>query len=193
MKWKEVTTISPCPMMTTLHHLLLSQEPTCHLRSNSSFLTGDLQYPLAGQHPLSLMVKILQFPWEAPPSNVTTINPKLLSLPICHSMQHTPHTPLTTPSPMMPTTPQRTPSPAPHQKSSPTPPPVQTPYQSRHNHSWRSNTLWDQYIRTQGLMIPDPLYKLPGPHHQVKKPRRYAVTLEERHCHKHPAPSTYRD
>ena len=167
-------------MTTPLHCSLLSQEPTCHLRSDSSFSTGNLQYPLFGQHLLSPMVRIPQFPQEAPPSAATTINPKLLSLPICHSMQRTPCTPPTTPSPMTPTTPQRTPSPAPRQKST-TPPPVQTPYQSCHNHSWRVSTLWDWYIHTQGLMIPDPLYKSPGPHCRVKKPRHYAATLEE--CH----------
>ena len=151
-------------MTTPLHHSLLSQEPTFHLRSNSSFSTGDLQYPLAGPHLLSLRVKIPLFPWEAPPSAETTINPRLLSLPICHSMLCTPHTPPTTPSPMTPTTPLRTPSPAPHQRSpTPTPPPVQTPYQSCHDHSWRASTLWDQYIRTQGLRIPDPLYKASKP------------------------------
>ena len=114
------------------------------------------------------------------PSDETTINPWILSLPICHSMQHTPRTPPTTPSPMT-TTPQRAPSPAPHQKS-PTPPPLaQTPYQSRHDHSWRVSTLWDWYIRTQGLTVPDPLYKSSTSRWHVKKPRRYAATPEERH------------
>src|SRR6202012_2742849 len=137
MKWKEVMILS-CLMMTTpLHRSLLSQEPTCHLRSESSFSTGDLQYPLVGQHLLSLTVRILQFQQEAPPSVETTINPRLLSLPICHSMQRTPRTPPTTPSPTTLTTPQRTRSPAPRQKSS-TPTPVQTPFQSRHDHSWRA-------------------------------------------------------
>ena len=151
-------------MTTPLHRSLLSQELTCHLRSDSSFSTGDLQYPPAGPHLLSLRVKIPQFPQGAPPSAETTINPRLLSLPICHSMQRTPRTPLTTPCPMTPTTPLRTPSPAPHQKSPmPTPPPVQTPYQSHHDHSWRVSTLWDWYICTQGLRIPDPLYKSPEP------------------------------
>ena len=167
-------------MTTPLHRSLLSWELTCHLRSNSSFSTGDLQYPLAGQHLLSLRVKILLFLQEAPPSAETTINPKLLSLPICHSVQRTPRTPLTTPSPTTLTTPQRTPSPAPCQKS-PTPPPVQTPYQSCHDHSWRVSTLWDRYLHTQGLRIPDPLYKSAEPHCQVKKPRHYMVTPEE--CH----------
>ena len=163
-------------MNTPLHRSLLSREPTCHLRSDSSFSTGDLQYPLAGQHLLSPRVKIPPFPREAPPSAETTINPRLLSLPICHSMQRTPRTPLTTPSP---TTPQRTPSPALRPKS-PTPP-VQTPYQSRHDHSWRASTLWDRYIRTQGLTIPDPLYKSSTSRRRIKKPRRYAATPEERH------------
>ena len=146
-------------MTTPLHRSLLSWELTCHLRSDSSFLTGNLQYPLAGQHLLSPRVRILQFQQGAPPSIETTINPRLLSLPICHSMQHTPCTPPITPCPPTPTTPLRTPSPAPHQKSPmPTPPPVWTPYQSDHDHSWRASTLWDQYICTQGLRIPDPLY-----------------------------------
>ena len=43
------------------------------------------------------------------------------------------------------------------------------------------STLWDRYIRTQGLTIPDPLYKSSTSHRRVKKPRRYAATLEERH------------
>ena len=60
-------------------------------------------------------------------------------------------------------------------------PPVQTPYQSRHNHSWRVSTLWDWYIWTQGLTIPDPLYKSSTSHQRVKKPLRYAATPEERH------------
>ena len=160
---RKATTLPPClTMATPLHRSLLSRELTCHLRSESSFSTGDLQYPPAGQHLLSLRVKIPPFPMEAPPYAETTINPKLLSLPICHSMQCTPCTPLTTPSPMTLTTPQRTPSPAPLQKSPmPTPPPVQNPYQSHHDHTWRASTLWDQYIRTQGLTIPDPLYKSP--------------------------------
>ena len=168
-------------MNTPLHCSLLSRESTCHLRSDSSFSTGDLQYPLAGQHLLSPRVKIPPFPQKAPPSAETAINPRLLSLPICHSMQHTPRTPLTTPSPTTPTTPQRTPSPVPHPKS-PTPtPPVQTPYQSHHDHSWRASTLWDRYIQTQGLTIPDPLYKSSTSRRCVKKPRRYAATPEE--CH----------
>ena len=141
----KTTTHLPCLMMTTpLHLSLLSQEPTCHLRSESSFSTGDLQYP--EQHLLSLTVRILQFRQEAPPSAETTINPRLLSLPICHSMQHTPHTPPTSPSPTTLTTPQRTPSPALPPKSPLTDPSAQTPYQSRHDHSWRSSTLWDRYI-----------------------------------------------
>ena len=169
-------------MTTPLHLSLLSHQPTCHLRSDSSFLTGDLQYPLAGQHPLSPTVRVPPFQQKVPPSDKTTINPKLLSLQICHSMQRTPHTPPTTPSPGMPTVPPKTPSPAPHQKS-PTPqPPVQTPYQSHHDHSWRASTLWDRYIWTQGLTIPDPLYKSSTSHRHVKKPRRYAATLEE-HYH----------
>ena len=168
-------------MTTPLHRSLLSHQLTCHLRSDSSFSTGDLQYPLAGQHPLSPMVKVPQFRQGAPPSDETTINPKLLSLPICHSMQHTPCTPSTTPSPTTPTTPQRTPSPAPHQKSLTPPPPVQTPYQSRHDHSWRASTLWDRYIRTQGLTIPDPLYKPSISRRRIKKPRHYAATPEERY------------
>ena len=168
-------------MTTPLHHSLLSRELTCHLRSDSSFSTGNLQYPLAGPHFLSPRVKKPPFPQGAPPSTETTINPRLLSLPICHSMQCTPHTPPTTPSPMTPTTPQRTHSPAPHQKS-PTPPPAQTPYQSHHNHSWRASILWDRYICTQGLRILDPLYKSVEPRRQVKKPWWYAVTLEE-HFH----------
>ena len=45
-----------------------------------------------------------------------------------------------------------------------------------------TSTLWDQYIRTQGLTIPDPLYKSPGTRHRVKKPRHYAATPEE-HYH----------
>ena len=61
------------------------------------------------------------------------------------------------------------------------PPPVQTPYQSCHDHSWRASTLWDWYIRTQGLTIPDPLYKSPGARRRVKKPRRYVATPEERY------------
>ena len=181
MRRGKATTTPSCPMMTTpLHHSLLSHQSTCHLRSDSSFSTGDLQYPLAGPHLLSLMVRIPQFQQEAPPSVETTINPRLLSLPICHSMQCTSCTPPTTPSPMSLTTPLRTPSPAPHQKST-TPPLAQTPYQSCHDHSWRASTLWDRYIRTQGLMIPDPLYQSPGPHRRVKKPRCYAATPEERH------------
>ena len=167
-------------MTTPLHRSLLSHQPTCHLRSDSSFLTGDLQYPLAGQHPLSPTVRIPPFQQRAPLSDETTINPKLLSLPICHSMQRTPRTPPTTPSPTMPTTPQRTPSPAPRLKST-TPPPVQTPFQSRHDHSWRASTLWDRYIRTQGLTVPDPLYKSSTSRRRVKKLRRYAVTPEEKH------------
>ena len=127
------------------------------------------------------MVRIPPFRREAPPSDETTINPKLLSLPICHSMQRTPCTPPTTPSPMTLTTPQRTLSPAPHQKSPTSPPPVQTPYQSCHDHSWRASTLWDRYIRTQGLTIPDLLYKSSTSHWRVKKPWHYAATLEERH------------
>ena len=43
------------------------------------------------------------------------------------------------------------------------------------------STLWDRYIRTQGLTIPDPLYKSSTSHQCVKKPRRYAATLEERY------------
>ena len=167
-------------MATPLHHSLLSRESTCHLRSESSFSTGDLQYPPVGQHPLSPKVKIPPFPREAHPSDVTTINPKLLSLPICHSTQRTPCTPPTTPSPMTPP-PQRTPSPAPLPKSPPPTPLAQTPYQSHHNHSWRASTLWDQYIRMQGLTIPDPLYKSSTSQKQVKKPRHYAATPEERH------------
>ena len=58
---------------------------------------------------------------------------------------------------------------------------AQTPYQSHHDHSWRTSTLWDRYICTQGLTIPDPLYKSSTSRKQVKKPRRYVVTLEERH------------
>ena len=167
-------------MTTPLHRSLLSQESTCHLRSDSSFSTGDLQYPPAGLHLLSPRVRVPPFPMEAPPYAKTTINPRLLSLPICHSMQHTPCTPPTMPSSTVLTTPQRTPSPAPHQKSpTPTPPPVQTPYQSHHDHSWRVSTLWDQYIQTQGLQIPDPLYKSTTPCCQVKKPWHYTATLEE--------------
>ena len=167
-------------MTTPLHLSLLSQEPTCHLRSESSFSTGNLQYPLAGRHLLSPRVKIPLFPQEAPPSDETTINPKLLSLPICHSMQRTPCTPPTTPSLTTPP-PLRTPSPVPLWKSPPPTPLVQNPYQSRHNHSWRANTLWDRYIRTQGLTIPNPLYKSSTSQKRVKKPRRYMATLEE--CH----------
>ena len=168
-------------MATPLHCSLLSREPTCHLRSESSFSTGDLQYPPVGLHHLSPTVRILQFPRGAPPSEETTINPSFLSLPICHSMQRTPHTPPTTPSPMTLTTPQRTPSPAPCQKSPMPLPLVQTPYQSHHDHSWRVSMLWDRYIRTQGLTIPDPLYKSSTSHWRVKKPRRYAVMPEERY------------
>ena len=168
-------------MTTPLHRSLLSHQSTCHLRSDSSFSTGDLQYPLAGQHPLSPTVKVPPFRQRAPLSDETTINPRLLSLPICHSMQCTPRTPPTTPSPMTPTTPQRTPSPAPHQKSPTPPPPVQTPYQFRHDHSWRPSTLWDRYIWTQGLTVPDPLYKSSTSPRRVKKPRRYAATPEERY------------
>ena len=43
------------------------------------------------------------------------------------------------------------------------------------------STLWDRYIRTQGLTIPDPLYKSSTSRQRVKKPRRYAATPEERH------------
>ena len=168
-------------MTTPLHCSLLSHQPTCHLRSDSSFSTGDLQYPLAGQHPLSPTVRVPPFRWEVPPSDETTIDPWILSLPICHSMQHTPRTPPTTPSPTTPTTPQKTPSPAPHQKSLTPPPLAQTPYQSHHNLSWRASTLWDRYIWTQGLTIPDPLYKSSTSRWRVKKPRCYAATLEERH------------
>ena len=167
-------------MTTPLHHLLLSHQSTCHLKSDSSFSTGDLQYPLAGQHPLSLTVKVPQFRQRAPLSDETTINPKLLSLQICHSMQRTPRTLPTTPSPTTPP-PPRTPSPAPHQKSPTPPPPAQTPYQSRHNHSWRASTLWDRYIQTQGLTVPDSHYKSSTSPRRVKKPRRYAATPEERH------------
>ena len=168
-------------MATPLHRSLLSHQPTCHLRSNSSFSTGDLQYPLAGQHHLSPTVRIPPFRQRAPLSDKTTINPRLLSLPICHSMQRTPHTPPTMPSPMTPTTPQRTPSPVPHQKSTTPPPPVQNPSQSHHDCSWRASTLWDRYIRTQGLTVPDPLYKSSTSRRRVKKPRRYAATPEEKH------------
>ena len=42
--------------------------------------------------------------------------------------------------------------------------------------------LWDRYIHTQGLTIPDPLYKSSGSRHRVKKPRCYVATLEE-HYH----------
>ena len=171
-------------MTTPLHHSLLSREPTCHLRSESSFSTGNLQYPPVGPLLLSPRVRIPPFPQEAPPSTETTINPRLLSLPICHSMQRTPHTPPTMPSPTTLTTPQRTPSPAPHQKS-PTPPPltppVQTPYQSCNDHSWRVSMLWDRYIHTQGLTIPNPLYKSSPSCQQTKKARRYAAMPEERH------------
>src|SRR6202012_3143423 len=137
-------------MTTPLHLSLLSHQPTCHLRTYDSFSTGDLQYPLAGQHPLSPTVRILPFRQGAPPSDETTINPRLLSLPISHSMQRTPRTPPTTPSPTTPTPPRRTPPPAPHQKST-TPTPVQTPSQPHHDRSWRASTLWDRYIWTQGL------------------------------------------
>ena len=167
-------------MATPLHRSLLSREPTCHLRSESSFSTGDLQYPPVGQHLLSPRVRIPPFRQVAPQYDETTINPRLLSLPICHSMQRTPRTPSTTPSPTTPP-PLRTPSPVLLQKSPPPTPLVQTPFQSRHDHSWRASTLWDQYIRTQGLTIPDPLYKSSTSHWRVKKPRRYAATLEERH------------
>ena len=167
--------------MTPLHLSLLSRGLTCHLRSESSFSTGDLQYPPAGQHLLSPTVRILPFRQTAPPSDKTAINPRLLSLLISHSMLRTPRTPPTSPSPTTPTTPQRTPSPAPHPKS-PTPTPLaQTPYQSHHDHSWRASTLWDQYIRTQGLTIPDPTYKSSTSRWHIKKPRRYAVTPEEHH------------
>ena len=165
-------------MTTPLHLSLLSRGPTCHLRSESSFSTGDQQYPPAGQHLLSLRVRIPPFPREAHPSIATTINPKLISLPICHSMWCTPRTPPTTPSPTTPPH-QRTPSPAPLQKSPPPTPLAQTPYQSHHDHSWRANTLWDRYIRTQGLTIPDPLYKSSTSRKWVKKPRHYMATPEE--------------
>ena len=124
-------------------------------------------------------MRIPPFRQGAPLSDETTIDPRLLSLPICHSMQRTPRTPLTTPSPTTPTTPLRTPSPVPHQKST-TPPLAQTPYQSHHDYNWRASTLWDRYIHTQGLTIPDPLYQLTATR-RVKKPRHYAVTPEERH------------
>ena len=167
-------------MATPLHRSLLSWEPTCHLRSESSFSTGDLQYPPVGQHLLSPRVRISPFRQVAPQYDETTINPRLLSLPICHSMQRTPRTPPTTPSPTTPP-PLRTPSPVLLQKSPPPTPLVQTPFQSHHDHSWRASTLWDRYIRTQGLTIPDPLYKSSTSHWRVKKPRRYAATPEE--CH----------
>ena len=85
-------------MTTPLHHSLLSQEPTFHLRSNSSFSTGDLQYPLAGPHLLSPRVKIPLFPWEAPPSAKTTINPDSYPYqsvtPCCaHPIHHQPRPP----------------------------------------------------------------------------------------------------
>ena len=176
----KAATHTPCLTMTPLHLSLLSQGPTCHLRSENSFSTGDLQYPLAGPHLLSPTVRIPPFQQGAPRSDETTINPRLLSLPISHSMQRTPRTPPTTPSPTMPTTPQRTPSPAPCQKST-TPPPVQTPFRSHHDHSWRASTLWDRYIRTKGLTVPDPLYKSSTSRRRVKKPRRYAATPEEKH------------
>ena len=169
-------------MTTPLHLSLLSWELTCHLRSESSFSTGDLQYPLAGLHHLSPMVRIPPFRWEAPPSEETTINPRLLSLPICHSMQRTPHTPPTTPSPTSLTTPWRTLSPVPRPKSPMPPTLVQTPYQSHHGHSWRASMLWDRYIQTQGFTIPDPLYKSSASPRKVKKPRHYTATPEER-CH----------
>ena len=41
--------------------------------------------------------------------------------------------------------------------------------------------LWDQYIRTQGLTIPDPLYKSSTSRKWVKKPRHYTATPEERY------------
>ena len=167
-------------MTTPLHRSLLSHQPTCHPRTLDAFSTGDLQYPLVGQCLLSPTVRIPPFRQAVPPSEETTINPKLLSLTICHSMQRTPRTPPTTPSPTTPTTPQRTPSPAPHQRLS-TPTPVQTPYQSHHDRSGRASTLWDRYIRTQGLTVPDPLYKSSTSRRRVKKPRRYAATPEEKY------------
>ena len=144
------------------------------------FLNWRPTVPSSWTTPLSPRVKIPPFPQEAHLSVETTINPKLLSLPICHSMQRTPRTPPTTPSPTTPPL-QRTPSPVPLPKSPPPMPPAQTPYQSRHDHSWRASTLWDRYIRTQGLTIPDPLYKSSTSRKRVKKPRRYAATPEERH------------
>ena len=150
-------------------------------RKSSLFLRKSHdKYPLAGQHLLSPRVKIPLFPQEAHLSTETTINPKHLSLPICHSMRRTPHTLPTTPSLTMPPL-QRTPSPAPLQKSPPPMPPVQTPYQSHHNHSWRASTLWDRYICTQGLTIPNPLYKSSTSRKRVKKPRCYTATPEEHH------------
>ena len=40
--------------------------------------------------------------------------------------------------------------------------------------------LWDRYIHTQGLTIPNPLYKSSTSRKRVKKPRRYMATPEER-------------
>ena len=41
------------------------------------------------------------------------------------------------------------------------------------------STLWDHYIQTQGLRIPNPLYHSPAPHCQAKKPKKYNAMLEE--------------
>ena len=41
--------------------------------------------------------------------------------------------------------------------------------------------MWDRYIRTQGLTVPDPLYKSSTSRRQVKKLRRYAATPEEKY------------
>ena len=62
--------------------------------------------------------------------------------------------------------------------TSPSPDPIPI----RHDHSWRASTLWDRYIWTQGLTIPNPLYKSSTSHRRVKKPRCYVVTPEE-HYH----------
>ena len=41
--------------------------------------------------------------------------------------------------------------------------------------------MWDRYIRTQGLTVPDPLYKSSTSRRRVKKPRHYAATPEEKY------------
>ena len=133
------------------------------------------------------MVKVPQFCHnqpEAPPSEKITTSPKPSFPPttICPSMLHTPHTPPPTPCQQPTVMPPQTPSPAPHQNLLTRPHhPTPAPYQSHHNHVWRTSTLWDHYIWTQGFWIPDPLYHSPAPCHQAKKLKKYQLSPEEKH------------